>query len=552
MRRLFRRSIWFVPFVVIPLGALLVMQVRFLRALEQKSVSAERNWQRGAIESVVADIDDRFRRDSAKALTLSHVQLLSTGTLGRHFRESPVQGAKLYFATLFDDNRMAILYFTPNGIQTKPPDWGETEAVKLATMPWHVAHKWGRVAEPALQVDERDHRHRIIQRPVVDESMRVVGVAGVILDQKLARTKISAMAASLVGKRYPKRAMSLRLGDAIPRRPARERDFITQPLGFVFTDWRVGIRDACTSPEELAAYQFRSNMMWTGGAFVVLLGSIGLAGGSVARQMRLSQMKSDFVSNVSHELRTPLSSIRVFGEYMRLGRVTKDEKIREYGEYIEAESRRLTQLINNILDFSKIESAEKQYRSCETDVVELVEHTVAGFEMPLRDLGVSIAFAAEGQRPPLLQLDKDAIAQVIVNLLDNAVKYSNGNKQIEVTVRGEAGEVRISVRDHGIGIPASERKKIFEKFYRVGSGLVHDVKGSGLGLSIVLHVAQAHGGRVEVESEVGEGSTFTIVLPVQEVTAMDKEPNLGNAGGRRPSTVSPSTITPLETKGDHA
>jgi len=518
MRRFFRRSmVWFLPVVIVPLGVLLVMQYRFLRALEQKSVSAERNWQRNAIEAVAADIDDRFRRDAAAALTLSHVQLVSVATLGKHFREHPVPGARRYFAVEFHGNHYTGQLFDANGVEVTT-EWGEAEAVKLATMPWHMAYKWERVAQPELQTDERDRSHRIILRPVVDASMRVVGVAGVMLDPKIAHKKVTYIAASLFQKRHPSRSMDIRIGAGLPARTPRGRDFISQPLEFVFRDWRVGVRDACASPEELAAYQFRNNMWWTGGAFVVLLGAIGLAGSSVARQMRLSQMKSDFVSNVSHELRTPLSSIRVFGEYMRLGRVTKEEKIREYGEYIEAESRRLTQLINNILDFSKIESAEKKYRFCPTDVVELVEHTVAGFEMPLRDAGVAIAFASHGTRPPLMPLDKDAIAQVIANLLDNAVKYSNGNKNIEVTVRGSEEEVSIAVRDHGIGIPAAERKKIFEKFYRVGSGLVHDVKGSGLGLSIVEHVAKAHGGHVTVESEVGEGSTFTIVLPIRART----------------------------------
>ena len=282
----------------------------------------------------------------------------------------------------------------------------------------------------------------------------------------------------------------------------------------MFTEWRAGVRDACATPEEMAATNFRNNVMWTGGAFVILLGSVGLSIGAVARQMRLSQMKSDFVSNVSHELRTPLSSIRVFGEYMRLGRVEKAEKIRQYGEYIEAESRRLTQLINNILDFSKIESAEKKYRFCDTDLVELVEQTVAAFEVPLRDKGVSISFRADAA--PRLRVDKDAIAQVLMNLLDNAVKYSDGRKDIDVRVAASRSEVSIAVEDHGIGIPAAEQKKIYEKFYRVGSTLVHDVKGSGLGLSIVQHVVQAHGGRVELESVPGHGSTFTIVLPVAQ------------------------------------
>jgi len=533
MRRLFRRSIfWLLPVVIIPLGALVYMQYGFLRALEQKTVSAEQNSLRNAIETVTADVDDRFRDDADEALSLSHVQLLSVGTLGKHFREHPVPAAKLFFALRFQGDSYKTVFFNPNGIERKPVDWGETEAVKLATVAWHVAHKWDRVAQPALQVDERDRNHRIILRPVVDQSMHVVGVAGVMLDERMAREKIKIIAANRFKVRFPKRDMSLRVGDDIPQKTPGGRDYVTQNLGFVFTNWRVGVRDICASPEELAASAFRSNITWTGGAFFVLLGAIGLAGGSVARQMRLSQMKSDFVSNVSHELRTPLSSIRVFGEYMRLGRVTKEDKIREYGEYIEAESRRLTQLINNILDFSKIESAEKKYRFCPTDIVELVEQTVAGFEMPLRESGVSIAFAHRGRRPPLMPLDKDALGQVLMNLLDNAVKYSNERKDIDVMVTSVAGEVRIAVRDRGIGIPPPERKKIFEKFYRVGSGLVHDVKGSGLGLSIVQHVVQAHGGHVEVESIVGEGSAFTIVLPVAspDVLSAAKDPVPDPAG----------------------
>jgi signal transduction histidine kinase len=511
MRRLSRRSLWLLPVVILPVGALLVMQYRFLRTLEQKSVSAERNWQRGAIESVAQDIDDTLRLQAKRALGLSHVQLVSTGTLGKHFREHPVEGAKLYFAMHFSpDGKITARYWDPNGIPLEGWWHADAEAVKMAMMPWHAAHKWDRVvAEPVLQVDERDSGDRIVQRPIVDESLHVVGVAGVVLDAKRARKKIATMASGMLRERFPSRPMTVLVGDDVPR-----QSYIAQSLAFAFTNWKIGIRDACTSPEELAAHQFRNNLMWTGGAFVVLLGAIGLAAGSVARQMRLSQMKSDFVSNVSHELRTPLSSIRVFGEYMRLGRVTRDDKIREYGEYIEAESRRLTALINNILDFSKIESAEKQYRFAPTDVVELVQHTVCGFAMPLRDSGVQISFAAEGTKPPPLEIDKDAMSQVLVNLLDNALKYSNGNKSIDVTVTGGPDDVRIRVRDHGIGIPASERKKIFEKFYRVGSGLVHDVKGSGLGLSIVQHVAQAHGGRIEVESEIGSGSAFTIVLPI--------------------------------------
>jgi signal transduction histidine kinase len=348
---------------------------------------------------------------------------------------------------------------------------------------------------------------------VLDEAWHVVGVAGVVLNESIAKNTIRTTAGTLFRKRFPRRFLFVRVGD-LPT--TLRREYVMQPLGFVFTNWRIAVRDSCSSPEELAAMSFRSNMMWSGGVFIILLGALALAAGAVARQTRLSQMKSDFVSNVSHELRTPLSSIRVFGEYMRLGRVTSPEKVQQYGEYIEAEGRRLTQLINNILDFSKIESAEKKYRFCEVDVVELVEHTVSAFEVPLRDQGVTISLHVASPPPPTLQLDKDAVAQVLVNLLDNALKYSNGRKTIDVRIETRGETVRVSVQDHGIGIAKGDQKKIFEKFYRVGSGLVHDVKGSGLGLSIVQHVVVAHSGRVEIDSTPGEGSTFTIVLPVRK------------------------------------
>ncbi|PYQ28595.1 MAG: hypothetical protein DMF56_15270 [Acidobacteria bacterium] len=511
MRRLFRRSIlWLLPVVVAPLGALLVMQYKTLRSLESKSASAQRNWLRNSLEIATDEVEDRYRHDSAAALTIPAAELPDVTTLGHHFARHHVSGARTYFAMRFSGNMYETGYFDSRGKEKLPME-GEAEAVKMATVSWHVAHKWNRIVpQPGLFVDERESEHRVILRPVIDPSMHVVGAVGVVLDEALSREAMLEIATPILHKRSPE--SKLLIGAYIPR-TSGGRDLISQPLGFVFTNWRAGIRDMCMSPEEVAAADFRHNAMWTGGAFFVLLGAVALAIGAVMRQTRLSQMKSDFVSNVSHELRTPLSSIRVFGEYMRLGRVTQADKVREYGEYIEAESRRLTALINNILDFSKIESAEKQYRFCDADVTDLVERTVAAFAVPLRDQNVVIAFHPPAAPPPLLRVDKDALGQALVNLLDNAIKYSNGTNEIDVRVTASRDSVRISVRDHGIGIPVVEHKKIFEKFYRAGSGLVHDVKGSGLGLSIVQHVAQAHGGRVEVESAAGEGSTFTIVLP---------------------------------------
>lgn len=512
MRRIFRRSIlWLLPVVLVPIGWMAVTQYRVLRSLEQKTASAERNWLRNSLEMVTNEIEIRYRTAATAALVMSDAQLASVTTLGKHFAAHPVPGARSFFAIRFRGHLAEHGFFDANG-RERHPTWAEGEAIKMATVAWHSAHGRDRIlAQPSLTFDQRDPQHRLILRPIIDSSLHIVGVAGVILDEQLARAAMTKIGKETLRSRTRNKSVTVRIAEKFP---SNGRDYVTQPLGLVFTDLRAGIRDQCSSPEEVAALTFRQNMMWSGGSFVVLVGAVALALGAVARQMRLSQMKSEFVSNVSHELRTPLSSIRVFGEYMRLGRVTNHEKVRQYGEYIEAESRRLTALINNILDFSKIESAEKNYRFCETDLVAHVEQTVGAFGVPLREQGVSIAVSAPDERLPPLQLDKDAFAQALVNLLDNAVKYSNGCKDIDVAITTRAEEVRIAVRDCGIGIHPSEQKKIFEKFYRVGSGLVHDVKGSGLGLSIVQHVVKAHGGRVEVASTPGEGTTFTIVLPV--------------------------------------
>jgi two-component system phosphate regulon sensor histidine kinase PhoR len=528
MRRLFRRSIlWLLPVVVVPLGVLLVMQYRFLRTLERNTASAERNWLRSTLEDVSREIEGYYRTTADRTLTLSPDALQSPAQVAEHFRRNPLAGAKTYFTIRYREMGEAS-YFDAHG-KEKSLTGEEAQAVKIATVSWAMLHKLQSVVPTqAVGVDERDPRNRVLLKPIADAGMHVTGVAGVVLDNDAARTAMLQIAARTAKQRFQDYSdFAIMLGE--PRRfsprGSGQREFISQPLPFLFTDWRVGIRDICASPEEIAGMNFRINAMWTGVAAAILLAAIALATHAVARQAKLSQMKSDFVSNVSHELRTPLSSIRVFGEYMRLGRVTKTEKIVEYGEYIEAESRRLTQLINNILDFSKIESADKKYHFAEADLVCLVGGVVAAFEMPLREKGFAITFEPPSNALPPITIDKDALAQAVVNLLDNAVKYSGEQRDVAVRITTpRESEVRVEIRDHGIGIAPSEQKKIFDKFYRVGSGLVHDVKGSGLGLAIVSHIVKAHGGRVEVASTPGEGSTFTIVLPLARTEAITVPP----------------------------
>jgi signal transduction histidine kinase len=225
-------------------------------------------------------------------------------------------------------------------------------------------------------------------------------------------------------------------------------------------------------------------------------------------------LKSDFVSNVSHELRTPLALIRLYAETLELGRISTAGKHQQYYEIIRKESERLTSLINNILDFSRIEAGKKEYSFRETDVADLVRSTLESYRFEIEQNGFEFEQKIDNNLPPLT-VDREAIARSLLNLVNNAVKYSAGRKYLGVHLYRRGGNVNLEVEDHGIGIPPKEQLKIFEKFYRVGDPLVHNTKGSGLGLALVRHIVQAHGGQVAVESAPGRGSKFIIILPLQ-------------------------------------
>jgi signal transduction histidine kinase len=246
---------------------------------------------------------------------------------------------------------------------------------------------------------------------------------------------------------------------------------------------------------------------------LVLAGGIALTYRNVTKEMALARLKSDFVSNVSHELRTPLSLIRLYAETLEMGRLTSPEKYQEYYRIIRKESERLTALINNILDFSRIEAGRKEYDFRETDMSELVHNTLDSYRYQLEQSGFQ--FEEKIDEVPPMRVDREAMARSLLNLVNNALKYSQDRKYIAVNLYRDNGSVKLEVVDQGIGIPHQEQQKIFEKFYRVGDPLVHNTKGSGLGLSLVRHIVQAHGGEVAVDSAPGQGSKFTIVLPVR-------------------------------------
>ena len=279
-----------------------------------------------------------------------------------------------------------------------------------------------------------------------------------------------------------------------------------------FSGLVLGMKLRGTTLAAIAQRFMHTSIITLAGLSFLLAGGIFLTYRNVSKEMALARLKSDFVSNVSHELRTPLSLIRLYAETLELGRLSSPNKCQEYYAIIRKESERLTALINNILDFSRIEAGRKEYDFRDTDLAELVRNTVESYRYQIEQHGFT--FEEKIGQVPAMRVDREAIARSLVNLVNNALKYSQDRKYIGVNLYSENSSVKLEVIDHGIGIATGEQQKIFEKFYRVGDPLVHNTKGSGLGLSLVQHIARAHGGEVEVESTPGAGSKFTITLPV--------------------------------------
>ncbi len=258
------------------------------------------------------------------------------------------------------------------------------------------------------------------------------------------------------------------------------------------------------------------------GALALVVG-LTLFGGyllwrDVRREIRLAELRSQFVSSVSHELKTPLTAIRMFAETLQLGRAGDERVLQEYLETIVNETERLTRLLNNVLDFSKIERGQKFYHPVISPIGEIAQAAARAAHYPLEQQGFRLQVDIE-EAPLVARVDRDAIEQAILNLLTNAMKYSGENRDVWLRVFARGGEAVIEVEDHGVGIAPQEHARIFEKFYRVPTPENRLIPGTGLGLALVAHVVKAHGGRVEVRSAPGQGSTFAIHLPLAQCAA---------------------------------
>ncbi len=262
-----------------------------------------------------------------------------------------------------------------------------------------------------------------------------------------------------------------------------------------------------------APLAFRNRTLYIA-LLVLLYVGIGVGFGLTLREMRraykLSRLKTDFVANISHELRTPLTSVRLFAETLRQGRAESAQEVRECVSLLSAEADRLSRMVEKLLDWSRLESGRSSLDLERTEVPALLDRIGEAYRAQQLPAGYETELEPH---LPAVNVDRDAIAQVVLNLLHNAVKYTGDDKRIRVRARRAGSNVAIEVEDNGPGVRPHDRKRIFERFYRADDLLSRRTEGTGLGLAIAKRIVEQHGGRIELESKVGEGSTFRVLLP---------------------------------------
>jgi signal transduction histidine kinase len=249
-------------------------------------------------------------------------------------------------------------------------------------------------------------------------------------------------------------------------------------------------------------------------ALFVMVGLYAVMRG-VNRELKVARLQSDFVAAVSHEFRTPLTSLRQLAELLSSGRVASDERRARYYEIMEKETGRLHRLVEGLLDFGRMEAGALEFSWDRVVPSDLVARVVEEFKTERGDDGDQVELSADPDTPDV-RADSEALGRAVWNLLDNAVKYSADRKPVRVSVWQDHDLVAIAVRDEGVGIPEAEHEAVFQKFIRGTSSDGRGAKGTGIGLAMVKHIVEAHDGSVTVESEPGSGSTFTILLPVEE------------------------------------
>ncbi len=532
-----------VAIVLVPLVAIIVLQYVLTRRLAQVEVIAHQTTLTQHLDAVAADVRRMYEEAAREMLAVPGDALAAKrfDAIARYFDGVDASAASLLFAGSLEGCLCLTQYYDPD---TGHMGIGADSATAAAIMRVSVRlqREWmDHLNRSDIYVDELDAENRVLYRFVTDAGS-AVGFAGFVIDRRRFEHEYLPQAitgaADLLAKEV-RDNLIVRVVDSVGRVVAAthdepgQADAVTGRFDFVFRDLELSARSRHTA----AAQVLQANAL-TNWVLSILMSAVAFSGllltwRATRRERRLVRIRNGFVASVSHELRTPLASIAVFGELLRRGRVSAADKVVEYGHRIEQESNRLKHIIDNVLSFGRIESAKVRYRPEVVAIEDVVGAALATVDTRRAREGFTIGVTAPAAPLPEVRIDVAALTQVFVNLLDNAMKYSGCCRHVGVSLRSCVGEVSVDIADGGIGIAPGDQGRIFDEFYRVGhaSG---SVPGTGLGLAIARHVLRAHGGMIKVDSRLGHGAVFTVVLPAT-ADAIRREVDV-------PSTLDPPQI----------
>lgn len=511
-----------VAFVLVPLAALIALQYVSNGRLARVEVIAHQTTLMRYLDAVAADVRRVYEDAAQEMLAVSGDALAAQrfDAVAQHFDDADTSAARLLFVGSLEGCLCETRYYDPDTGQVAIGADPATEAI-IMRVTARLRLEWiQHLNRSDIYVDELNGEHRVVYRFITDSGSTTVGFAGFVVDEhRFEREYLPQAMAAMFGllDEDVRNNLVVQVADHTGRVLAAthdepgQADAVTGRFDFVFEDLELSARSRHTA----AAQVLRSNAFtsWILSALMSLVAVTGvlLTWRAARRERQLSRIRSGFVTNVSHELRTPLASIAVFGELLRRGRTTAPARVVEYGRRIEQESARLRHLIDNVLSFRGIESAEVHYRPRPAALEDVVRAAVAAVDARRAQESFTIAVTAPEVRLPPVSVDSAAMTQVFVNLLDNAMKYSGSCRRIRVELRRCGNEVAVDVADEGIGIAPEDHTRIFDEFYRGVSGS-SGVAGTGLGLAIVRHVVRAHDGRIRVDSRLGRGTTFSVLL----------------------------------------
>ena len=518
-----------VAIVLVPLLAIVVLQYVSSHRLAQVEVIAHQTTLTRYLDAVAAGVQRVYEDAAPQMLGVPSDALAAQrfDEIARHFARVDTSAASLLFAGSLDGCSCLTHYYDPGTGHIGIGADHATEAVIFRVTAYLRVEWIQRLNQSEIYVDELDAENRVVYRFVTDAGSTPVGFAGFVVDKRrFEREYLPRAIAGAEGllTEDVRDNLIVRVTDDGGRVVAAthdgpgQDDALTGRFDFVFRDLELSARSRHTAAAQVLQSNALTSWILSILMSVMAIGGVLLTWRAVRRERQLSRIRSGFVANVSHELRTPLASIAVFGELLRRGRFTASEKVVEYGRRIEQESIRLRCLIDNVLDFGRIESGEVRYRPEMAAIEDVVDAAVAAVDTRRAQGGFTIAVTCPDARLPGVRVDAVAVTQVFVNLLDNAMKYSGRCRRVRVELRRRGGEVAVDIADGGVGIAPDDQGRIFDEFYRATAGST-GVAGTGLGLAIARHVVRAHGGGIKVDSRLGHGATFTVVLPATVAAA---------------------------------